>query len=978
MRKRAQLALVLCTGGIWLPPLAPSPSMAPRPMAWAAIASQVLGPWGGASASGQADNRDESKAPTVGDLPSRVSAAPASAAVTAAVYFQPRDPGALATLVSEVASPGRALYHHYLSVAGFAARFGTALSTVRSLDAYLRAKGLRVGTLAPNHLYQPVQGTAAHFESAFGAPLLELGASGESLKASAYGQAGQREKGPGAKGSSDAGPFVWASSPRLPARLASSVALLDGFGAGAGMKDDLVRFPRSPSLAGGRTMAVAAAGEARWPSEARGGGEARGPSAPTRAGAAQPAEACAGMAGAGMTPSELASAYGFQGFYAKGDYGQGETIGLIEYALADIPAISVFQSCVGSSLSVSYDPTASPPKQPDSEVAADVEVVAALAPKANVVVYESDQSGTGLAPWELAVTGTGARGLPEVISSSWGSCEPGTGLGESYYQAEEALFEEAAVQGQTVLVASGDDGSEGCLSQDGDKALAVDDPASVPTVTAVGGTASDTLTGPQYVWNSRTGTQRSCLGTGCPGDGASGGGASDIWPRPSYQSPQLPQSSACILGEQGCRELPDVSALAGNPYSQYCSADVCGGDSSWVGFGGTSLATPSWAAAVLLSEGLCTTRIGFLNPLLYSQPQSFTSPVRSGTNDLTGTHTGLYDASPSGGYSMATGLGYLGGALSSPLSSGGLCGPGNLAPSYAATQPAPPPPVTTTTTTTTPGSPSLERAAKACTRPEDVAVRSNPVSIASAEHDGCGGYWVVTQLGQVAAFGAAVNYGSAAVKQPDGSPIVAICPTPDSLGYWLLAKDGRVFAFGDAESFGSPYSLKLKVTAVGMATTPDGQGYWVAAANGGVFAFGDAAFYGSMAGKRLQKPLVGIAAAPAGRGYWLASADGGVFAFGEAAFYGSLRSIGVIGEGHLASQPVGITAATEAGYRVVAGDGGVFSFGTPYYGSLPAKHQLAEVSGAAPSPDGGGYYLVSSTGQVYAFGDAPYLGSATT
>jgi hypothetical protein len=1026
MRKGARLALVFCIGAIWVPPLAPPPSFTPAHRGWVTIASQVLrrhgsgreptgtigvgkalgsSELGGTKPSGKAWGRASTaataatKSETTPNLTSSAAAVPASAAsaavpasaaapasavVRAELYFRPRDPAALAALATQVSDPGAPLYHRFLSVAEFAARFGASESAIHALDAYLQANRLQVGPLAPNHLFQMVKGTAARFEVAFGAQLLSLEAvprtaqaeqhsgalaqaeqhsgalaqaerSGALAQAERSGALAQAEQRRGPRATAKAGdlrPLVWGSSPRLPANLAGAVAFLDGFGPGADLRDDLVRFPT-------KTLGL--------------GGHAK------KAAAAQPVGVCAGMAGAGMSPPELAAAYGFQGFYAKGDYGQGQTIGLIEYALADIPAISVFQSCVGSSLSVSYDPTASPPKQADSEVAADVEVVAALAPRANVVVYESDQSGTGLAPWELAVSGAGPGGLPEVISSSWGACEPDTGLGESYYQTEEALFEEAAVQGQTVLVASGDDGSEGCLSEDGSKALAVDDPASAPDVTAVGGTASDTPTGPQYVWNSRTGTQRNCLGTGCPGDGASGGGASDIWPRPSYQSPRLPQSPACLFGNQGCRELPDVSALAGNPYSQYCSSAVCGGDSSWVGFGGTSLATPSWGTAVLLSEGLCTTRIGFLNPLLYSQPQLLTGPVRSGTNDLTGTHAGLYDASPSGGYSMAAGLGYLGGAPpSSPLSSGSLCGPGNVAPSYSATQPAPPPPTTaaTTTTTTTPGSPGSQAAARACTRPQDAAVPNNAVSIASGEHDGCAGYWVVTQLGQVAAFGSVVNYGSARVKQgPAGSPIVAICPSPDFLGYWLLAKNGQVFAFGDAGSFGDPHSLKLKVAAVGMAATPDGQGYWVASRDGGVFAFGDAAFYGSMAGKVLERPIVGIAAAPGGKGYWLASADGGVFGFGDATFLGSLGSIG---EGHLNSPVVGITAAGEGGYRLVSADGGVFAFGTAYYGSLPAKHRLAQVTGAAPSPDGRGYYLVSSAGQVYAFGDAPYLGSATT
>ncbi len=101
------------------------------------------------------------------------------------------------------------------------------------------------------------------------------------------------------------------------------------------------------------------------------------------------------MADAGLTPAQLASVYRFNGFYGRGDEGQGETIGLIEYALADEQAVSGYEACTGASLTVEYVPTGSPPKQTNAEVAADIEVVAALAPKATVVVYESNQAGTG-------------------------------------------------------------------------------------------------------------------------------------------------------------------------------------------------------------------------------------------------------------------------------------------------------------------------------------------------------------------------------------------------------------------------------------------------------------------------------------------------------------------------------------------------------------------------------------------------------
>src|SRR5215813_6452518 len=100
-----------------------------------------------------------------------------------------------------------------------------------------------------------------------------------------------------------------------------------------------------------------------------------------------------------------------------------------------------------------------------------------------------------------------------VISESYGLCE--------HYQdprsanAVTLLYEQAAVQGQTIVASSGDDGSEGCLQNDGNKnRLSVNFPASDPLVLGVGGTRINKLSGPsEVVWND-----------GKDGDGAGGGG----------------------------------------------------------------------------------------------------------------------------------------------------------------------------------------------------------------------------------------------------------------------------------------------------------------------------------------------------------------------------------------------------------------------------------------------------------------------
>ena len=884
--------------------------------------------------------------------------APKSASTSFQVYFQPNNVSQLAALAAAVSTPGSASYHRFLSVSQFAARFGPSEQAVSALDSYLRSEGLSVGKLSANRLAQYVTGTSGQLEGAFHAPLVRF-------------RTAERAEVIGST-----------SSPELPADLAGSVAFVDGLDPWAVPHNNLVRLPShsppSHSLASHRQASTRAAAPTPAATGPRGGSR----TAATQIGT-QAASACSGMSRQGLTPSQLDSAYGLTSFDQRGIQGQGETIGLIEYALADTGAIAGYEACTGASLSIDYVPTSAPPTQTDTEVAADLEVIAALAPKATVVVYEASQQGTDLAPWDLAVSGTADGGLPEVISDSWGSCEQDTGMTSAYYQVEEGLFEEAAAQGQTVLVASGDDGSEGCLDQTQGKEFAVYDPATAPFVTAVGGTASNTLTGPQYIWNSRKAKGEQCLDSGCDLQGASGGGSSTVWARPAYQPASLPPSPTCTLAE-GCREIPDVSALAGDPYAQYCTPSLCGaGGGAWVGFGGTSVAAPSWGAAVLLSDEACSTKIGFLNPLLYKEAALLTGPITSGNNDWTGTHDGMYEAYASGGYSMAGGLGYLGGG---ELTAGQLCGP-----SGAAAGPGSPPgsaaggsgatssttgSTTGSTTSTTaptgtgPGSNHSPARGLNCVQAVNQPMPGSPDAlVATEDSNDCAGYLVVTTSGAVSAFGGAVLYGS---LQGRDLNVVGIAVTPDSEGYWLLTSDGAVFAFGDARSYGAPGNLSAGAPAVGISATPDGKGYWVVSRAGAVYAFGDAASYGSLLGHRLNQPIVGMAATPTGDGYWLAAADGGVFGFGDAIFHGSM------GDSHLKSRVIGITANPNGnGYFLATAKGDIFSFGTTFYGSSGANPPPAPVVAIAPSLDKRGYYLIDSGGQVYAYGDAIYGGNAT-
>ena len=73
-----------------------------------------------------------------------------------------------------------------------------------------------------------------------------------------------------------------------------------------------------------------------------------------------------------------------------------------------------------------------------------------------------------------------------------------------------------------------------------------------------------------------------------------------------------------------------------------------------------------------------------------------------------------------------------------------------------------------------------------------------------------------------------------------------------------------------------------------------------------------------------------------------------------------------------------VPTATDQGYFLVGSDGGVFAFGNaPFVGSLPGLGvtPTQPISGLVPTGTDGGYFLVGKDGGVFAFGNAPFLGS---
>jgi hypothetical protein len=694
------------------------------------------------------------------------------------------------------------------------------------------------------------------------------------------------------------------------------------------------------------------------------------------------------------SPAQIASAYGLGTAYSAGLDGRGQTVALMELADYSDADISAYQSCLGLSSQTVERKVVSPQAigTGTTEVTFDIEQVLATVPSATVLVYEGDNTSQGIFNLYSQMVDDNQA---QVISTSWGLCENDND--SNLVREENLLFQQAAAQGQTVLAASGDTGSEDCYGSDHSQSLQVDDPSSQPYVTGVGGTSLTSVTPrTETTWNS--------------GGGSGGGGISTVWPMPTWQQSAvsaLSSGTPCGALSGDCREVPDVSASAdpSHGYSEYCTAGDCSG-AGWRSVGGTSLAAPLWASVVTLADESCASdnhRAGFINPTLYAAPSSAFNDITTGNNDLTGSNGGLYPAGP--GYDMATGLGSpvlsrmltvlcagsstsggSGGATSGGGSSGGSSSVAVVSPSSLTfpvqTVGVAGAPQTVTVTAST-GALQITKAAVTGADTGDFSLasdRCSGVDLAVSTSCAVSVTFTPTAAGaRTATLALTESLGgtdsvalSGAGVAPSGSTSSSAgggtTTPPPSSGYRLVGTNGSVFAFGVAR-LGSPAGhLPAPISA--MAALPSGTGYWLASRAGRVYAFGTAPTLGSLTGRHITSPVVGMASTVDGRGYWLVTAAGGVYAFGDAVFHGSAGSL------HLAKPIVGLAAdPVTGGYWLVASDGGIFSYDAPFLGSTGAIRLSKPIVGMSATPDGRGYRFVASDGGVFSFGSARFLGS---
>ena len=537
----------------------------------------------------------------------------------------------------------------YLTTQQFANQYGQSPVVIASIQAYLKAFGIKTNALADGLDIQAT-GTAAQINKAFGVSLTNF-----------------RVKAPSATGKGMTTQTVYGSltNPKVPASLASPILAILGL-------SSYSPFVSNAKAAQGHKVNVT---------------QAAGTGVP------------AGM----RTPADFVSDYNLKPLENQGFKGQGTTLGIVTFAAIDPSTpVKFWNNVLGLNVPASRlkiipvdggSPGPSTAAGSD-ETDLDVEQSGAIAPGAKIRLYEAPNSDPGFAD---AFYTAASDNLNDTLSISWGESETyilqtvlqGTET-PAFVQATDQVLAELDAQGTSNFASSGDDGAYDALPDVGSTNLAIDNSADSPFTTAAGGT---TLPGTQTygVFDSNgnlTSTESAnipaerawswdylaplyqALGFPSLSDAAvaliagDGGGYSVLEPRPSYQNgisgfnerqyftptdfqqvaPGLfeptnfsfTQNPPLRSGSTSTgRGEPDVSTNA-DPQTGYAVYDptLFAADGGFEQFGGTSFVSPQLNGTTAVIDSYVGHRVGFWNPKIYKFANGGNSPFTP-LNDTT-------------------------------------------------------------------------------------------------------------------------------------------------------------------------------------------------------------------------------------------------------------------------------------------------------------------------------------------------------
>jgi subtilase family serine protease len=534
-----------------------------------------------------------------------IGATPASAPITFDVTLGMRDEAGAEALLTQLSTPGSPQYGQWLTTAEFRQRFGATDAQVAEVTRWLTARGLHVGEVAQGRMSMSVTGSASAAAAAFGTKLNQYSYKGRTLRANA-------------------------TDLRIPLAL-------------RGVISGVTHLDESGAL---KTPATAAVGTVDAPTTAATSNGLPGPAPgirygfqpcsayyaeklatnqPKAYGKTAPYDVC------GYTPKQYASAYGISDQWTKGHTGKGVTIAITDaYAsptmlkdantYAQSTGQAAFTKGQYSELTAaSYDKQkVCDPQGWYGEESLDVESAHGLAPGANILYVGAKNCDEGLDnAWATVID----KHLADIVTNSWGFGSEA--LPASYVTFFSQYSMQAALTGITDNFSSGDDGDS--VVATGKKVVSF--PATLPYVTAVGGTSVGIGKSGNYLFETGWSTAYSTLTKGKwapapPGDynSGSGGGTSKLFKQPAYQKGKVPTAISEYFGRTPARTIPDIS-MPGDPNTGMRVGQTQsfpnGTYYSTYRLGGTSLSSPLLAGVVAVADSAAGKSLGFLNPAYY-------------------------------------------------------------------------------------------------------------------------------------------------------------------------------------------------------------------------------------------------------------------------------------------------------------------------------------------------------------------------
>ncbi len=514
------------------------------------------------------------------------------------------DQAKLDQLLADQQNPSSSQYHQWLTPKQFNERFGPTQAQTQAVVQWLKSQGLRVNAI--NLFGRTIDATAnvTQAEAAFATTIVTSGAS-----------------------------FGNASDPSVPVEFAGVIVGIQGLDnmhavMPAGLHRRLPATDKGLSSAQLLALADVAHpgvdGGASVPGATVGGGDAFG-------------------------PFDIETFYDEAPLIAAGNSGTAspDCVALDEDSDYLDSAVTLFASTFGFTpfnITRVLPGGSSPGTNGDeTEALLDIDYAHATAPVTPIHVYVDSDLYTSI---QSSITDN----LCGAISISFIYCSSSS----SFFTGLDTLFAQAASQGQSVFLASGDWGAAG-LQYDATSNSCVtgttrnaSEMAASPHVTGVGGTTFS----PQY---NASGNNTSVVGV-APGGiesawGSSGGGASKIFSKPAWQAgPGVPNDSA--------RDVPDVAMIAWTP-GVFIGADVSGVAQIQCCWGGTSLAAPLWAGySRAIAQQQNGTRLGLLNPTIYGLAAK--GLLTNGIEDVTSgnnSYNGVTGYNAGTGYDLVTGWG---------------------------------------------------------------------------------------------------------------------------------------------------------------------------------------------------------------------------------------------------------------------------------------------------------------------------------